>query len=91
MHGRADEIVKVDQAIRFEEVMSKAGNRCEVRLYDEQGHGFFNYFDGDNPMFTETLREMDLFLTSLGFLHGPEKVSAFTHKPEDIVKEWVSG
>ncbi|MCJ8331054.1 MAG: alpha/beta hydrolase [Lentisphaeria bacterium] len=89
MHGNADEIVEVEQAIHFNELMSKLGNHCELRLYDKQAHGFFNYFDGENPLFTETLRETDIFLTSLGFLNGPEQIDTFVYDPEDIEKQWL--
>jgi acetyl esterase/lipase len=83
MHGHADETVLVDQAVRFEKAMTEAGNRCDLRLYDDQGHGFFNYFEGDNPMFTETLKETDIFLTSLGYLEGDEFVEKFVYTPPE--------
>ena len=81
MHGRADEVVDVGQAVRFEEAMAAAGNRCDLRLYDGQGHGFFNFRDGNNPMFTETLRETDRFLASLGYLDGDGCVDSFRYTP----------
>ena len=81
LHGREDEVVEVDQAIRFGKAMTGAGNDCTVRLYDEQGHGFFNYFDGANPMFQITLKEIDGFLTRLGFLDGAERVDEFRYDP----------
>jgi acetyl esterase len=80
MHGRDDEVVDVDEVIRFKEAMDKVGNRCDLRLYEQQGHGFFNYFDGANFMFTETLREMDNFLTGMGFLDGEERVDTFVYR-----------
>ncbi|MBT3273548.1 MAG: alpha/beta hydrolase [Spirochaetales bacterium] len=78
MHGRADELVDVDETIRFGEAMVAAGNHCDVRLYENQGHGFFNYFDGGNPMFTETLREMDAFLVRQDFFDGKDRIDSFT-------------
>jgi carboxylesterase type B len=35
----------------------------------EQGHGFFNYREDDNPFFYESLRDMALFLKEKGFLN----------------------
>ncbi len=49
--------------------MSRVGVRCELRVYDGQGHGFFNFKDG-NKYYALTTREADTFLTSLGWLSG---------------------
>jgi acetyl esterase/lipase len=89
MHGRDDDVVPAEQALRFKEAMVRAGNQCRVRLYDGQGHGFFNYFDGDNPLFVETLKETDRFLTSLGYIAGPEQVDMFEYEPECIERVWA--
>jgi hypothetical protein len=45
--------------------MLQKGRRCDLHLYENQGHGFFN-----TKMFYETLVEADRFLTSLGYLKG---------------------
>ncbi|MEZ4702539.1 MAG: alpha/beta hydrolase [Rhodothermales bacterium] len=68
--GTADALIPVATATRFEALMEGAGVRCDVHLYDEQPHGFFNYRDGDNPYYYHTVREADLFLKSLGYLAG---------------------
>jgi len=54
----------------FKAGLEKAGVRCEVRMYEGQGHGFFNYGSGSNKYYYETLREADMFLVSLGWLKG---------------------
>ncbi|OGV66095.1 MAG: hypothetical protein A2283_11290 [Lentisphaerae bacterium RIFOXYA12_FULL_48_11] len=54
----------------FKERMEKAGVRCEVRIYEGQKHGFFNYGRNDNKYYTETLLELDKFLASTGLLSG---------------------
>lgn len=46
-------------------VMEKVGSRCELRLYEGQGHGFFNYGKGANEYFQKTLLDMEAFLGSL--------------------------
>lgn len=84
MHGHDDQVVEVSQAIRFHRAMQDAGNRCELRLYEGAGHGFFNYFDGRNPFFTRTLKEMDIFLQSLGYCSGPDRVDGYSfERPAD--------
>ncbi|MCX7008073.1 MAG: prolyl oligopeptidase family serine peptidase [Kiritimatiellaeota bacterium] len=67
-HGRADTTVPYTTAEAFAAAMKKAGCRCELVGFDGQQHGFFNYKAGGNPAYDETLRRMDEFLASLGFL-----------------------
>ncbi len=54
----------------FKARMQDAGRRCEVRIYEGQKHGFFNYGRGDNKYYAETLIELDMFLASVGLLEG---------------------
>ncbi|MBN1809331.1 MAG: alpha/beta hydrolase [Planctomycetes bacterium] len=77
MHGTDDEVVDIEQVYRFQAAMRKAGNRCDLRVYKGEGHGFFNWFDGNNPMFYNTLRDTHEFLASIGFLQGPPSVDDF--------------
>ena len=42
-HGKDDTTVKFWTAEAFQEAMSKAGNRCELKGYEGQPHGFFNH------------------------------------------------
>jgi acetyl esterase len=69
-HGKADTAVPYATAELFAEAMKSAGNRCELVGYDDQPHGFFNHDRGDNRHFRDTLRRMDRFLASLGWLQG---------------------
>ncbi|MDD4872255.1 MAG: alpha/beta hydrolase, partial [Kiritimatiellae bacterium] len=59
----------------FKAKMEKAGTRCEVRIYEGQKHGFFNYGKNENKYYLETLGEVDKFLASLGLLSGPPTLS----------------
>lgn len=69
MLGTHDRLIPVAVIERFRKGMTTAGVRCETRYYEEQGHGFFNYKEGeDNRYFHETLRAADDFLVSLGWL-----------------------
>jgi acetyl esterase len=69
-HGQGDTTVKYWTAEAFTEAMKQAGNRCELKGYADQPHGFFNHGRGGNKFYVETVREMDAFLKSLGWLKG---------------------
>lgn len=77
MHGTNDDIVSCDQATAFKEAMDKINKPCTLHLYEGQGHGFFNYFDGNNTYFDQTLKATDNFLVSLGYLEPGECVDDF--------------
>jgi acetyl esterase len=61
--GTKDRLIPVATGEKFRDLMKQKGVRCELFLYPEQGHGFFN-----NARFRETLDETDRFLTSMGYL-----------------------
>lgn len=66
-HGREDTTVPYSSAEVFEKKMISLGNRCELKGFDNQKHGFFN-----SGKYKEiTLAETDKFLVSLGWL-GPK-------------------
>jgi len=76
-HGRADTTVPYWTAEGFAEKSKAAGNRCELVGYKGRSHGFFNYGRSGNKDFIDTVRRMDAFLVSLGYLTGPATVDAF--------------
>jgi acetyl esterase/lipase len=63
--GTKDRLIPVATGEKFRDLMQQKGVRCDLHLYEEQGHGFFN-----SKRFTETLIETDRFLSSLGYLKG---------------------
>ena len=63
--GTKDRLIPVATAENFKKLMEDAGVRCDLHLYEEQPHGFFN-----KARFYETLLETDKFLSSLGYLKG---------------------
>jgi acetyl esterase/lipase len=65
--GTEDEYIGAEVAVRYKELMDQSGVRCDLHLYPEQAHGFFNP-DRKNGYFEKTLETMDDFLTSLDFL-----------------------
>ena len=64
--GTEDRLVPVTAAEYFCMVMGKIGSRCELKLYEAEEHGFFNYRNFDN--YRKTLTQTDEFLQSLGYL-----------------------
>jgi acetyl esterase/lipase len=63
MLGTEDKLIPVSVGEEYKSKMEDVGVRCELRLYDGQGHGFFN-----GARYDQTLQEADDFLTSLGYL-----------------------
>ncbi len=66
--GTEDKLIPVETAKEFGRAMKQAGVRCEVLLYEGQGHGFFNYGRSGGEYYRKTLEAADKFLTSLGWL-----------------------
>jgi acetyl esterase len=69
--GTRDHLIPVKTMERFQASMTQAGRRCDLKLYEGQGHAFW----GCEPFRTRTLLETDKFLASLGWLTGPPTVS----------------
>lgn len=70
--GRNDKLIPTATLERFAASMKQAGVRCDLHIYDGEGHGFFNA----DPSRTITLIEADRFLTSLGYLTGEPTIEA---------------
>ncbi len=68
-HGKADTTVPYKTVEIYAEKAKAAGNRCELVGYDDQAHGFFNYGRGDGSAYADTVRRMDEFFVSLGWLN----------------------
>jgi acetyl esterase len=67
-HGKADNTVPYASAEAFAHAMERAGNRCTLAGYEGQAHGFFNYGRNGGEYYAQTVRAMDDFLVSLGYL-----------------------
>lgn len=63
--GTKDNAVPVQTAELYKQLSEEAGSRCDLILYKDQPHGFFN-----QTKYYETLLQADNFLTSLGYLKG---------------------
>jgi len=64
--GSNDQLIPVETAKYFQKAMEKVKSQCVLKLYDGQGHGFFNYKNVE--YYKKTVFETDEFLQSIGFL-----------------------
>lgn len=70
MLGTCDDLIPVATLERYATASRALGNRCELLLYEGRPHGFFNYEDGQNPIYGQTLADADAFLSSIGLLRS---------------------
>lgn len=68
--GSNDKLIPVKTAETFGEKMRAAGVDCKVRIFEGEGHGFFNHGRGGNKPYYETVTDCDRFLAKLGWLEG---------------------
>jgi len=68
--GTKDKLIPVSTAEEYKGLMVRSGRRCDLHLYEGQPHGFFNYRDGNNTYYYQTVIEADKFLASLRYLNG---------------------
>lgn len=66
--GTNDRLIPVETVEYYQKVMEKVGSKCELRLYEGEGHGFFNYKNIE--YYKKTVFEADKFLQSLGYLEN---------------------
>ncbi|MBA9078638.1 alpha/beta hydrolase [Rufibacter quisquiliarum] len=71
--GTKDHLIPVKTAQLYKQKLEAVGTRCDLILYENQPHGFFNYKKKDKEYYQKTLQAADDFLTSLGYLK-PQKV-----------------
>lgn len=76
-HGTNDKTVPYDTVELFTDQAKKKGNAVELVPYENQGHGFFNIGKAGSQPFIDTVKKMDAFLVSLGYLQGTNSVDAF--------------
>lgn len=67
--GTQDRLIPVATAEKYQAAMNTAGVRCDLHLYKDQPHGFFNR----GEPFQDTLLKTDTFLVSLGYLNPAER------------------
>ena len=69
-HGKADTTVPYATAEAFCKKMQAKGNQCQLHGYEGMPHGFFNHGRNENGPYRSTVRKMDEFFLSLGWLKG---------------------
>lgn len=62
--GTKDKTTPVSSSLEYEKRMKEVGSRCDLILYEDQPHSFFN----KSPYFEKTVLAMDDFLVSLDYL-----------------------
>ncbi len=66
--GTEDQLIPVETMEYYAKAMEKTGSRCDLHLYEGQGHGFFNY--NKFEYYKKTIQAADQFLISLGYLQA---------------------
>ena len=67
MLGTKDNLIPVETGKKYQKEMEKVGSRCELKIYEDGIHGFFNYKNFD--FYKKTVMDTDTFLQSLGYLN----------------------
>lgn len=65
LHGTEDEIVPVSSIEEFAGNMKRAGNWCDLFLFENKGHYFMEKYDEDRE---ESYKITDRFLASLDYI-----------------------
>lgn len=68
--GTKDRWLPVSTAQEYKQKMEKVGSRCDLKLYENQKHGFFNRFIGGPAIYDDTVNEMLRFLESIGYIQS---------------------
>lgn len=76
MLGTKDNLFTIAQAKQYKEKIESFGKRCDLKLYEDQDHAFFN-LNINKEMHFQTMYDADVFLTSLGYLKGKPTVNKF--------------
>ena len=74
--GTNDKLIPVATVETYKRKMIEVGSRCDLHLYEKQGHGFFNTNKAGGQHYRATVLEMDKFLISLGWLKGEPTIAA---------------
>ena len=68
--GTKDALIPLSTAKAYAAKMEAVGSRCDTHFYEGQPHGFFNKGRSNGKYYAATVREMDRFLASLGWIDG---------------------
>lgn len=76
MHGKEDTTVPYENVVRFESLMKQEGNKCKLKGYKKQKHGFFNYSKKPKH-FKKALIQTERFLEEYNLLRGESWVKNY--------------
>jgi acetyl esterase/lipase len=68
--GTNDSLIPLETMRTFADAIRREGGRCDVHIYENAPHGFFNKREWGNLRYFEVVRATDRFLGSLGWLEG---------------------
>ncbi|KGL62294.1 alpha/beta hydrolase fold domain-containing protein [Polaribacter sp. Hel1_85] len=92
--GDKDKLIPVATAKNYKAKMEAVGSRCDLFVYKNQPHGFFNQWKkGGVEHYLKTTYEADIFLESLGYLKGkptfnkPKTIELFVSKKGAVKNE----
>lgn len=71
--GIKDQMAPVEMARYFKLLMDRMGVRCDLKVYNNARHGFFNY--ENKRLYHKTMNDIDVFLMSLGYLGGSDGIA----------------
>lgn len=70
--GTNDKLILVETVKYYQKVMEKVHSRCDLELFEGEGHGFFNYRIFNK--YKKTVFKTDQFLRSLGYLYEEPQI-----------------
>ena len=70
-HGRDDKTVPYRTAEAFTERAKQQQADIELRGYEGEDHGFFNFGRAENRHYIDTVQHLDRFMVDRGLLEGP--------------------
>ncbi len=82
MLGTKDKLFTPGMAQNYKSKMEALGQHCDLILYEDQDHAFFNK-DKNEEMHYQTMIDADKFLISLGYLKGEPVVLDLLMKSEN--------
>lgn len=66
--GTNDNLIPVETMEKYRDNMLELGNVCDLYLYENQQHGFFNHGRNNNVYYYDTLNKMESFLNRFGYI-----------------------
>lgn len=81
--GTDDKIIDVGEAEDFCSEVKRRHGHCQLKLYEDQWHGFFNYRHTEN--FIQTVLAADRFLKQQQLLEGAPNVKGWMQRRNAIV------